>query len=212
MNTYSFTTTDKHDLGAQTLVDRYNGNLPRDTQGALMLPEMTLEGFVRQQVMALFDGWYNTYLEDTAEKQKRAWLAAQRGDTTLNELEQARQAKLSAVQAAYQSKLAAGITPTGSEIVLAALPDDVEKFTQLITLLREVESLQPTDEAKAAFRDSLQTVADINGTPHQLTVSALREMIVDYGIQVNTLWAANAQKRAQIAAAITVEEINAIEV
>ena len=131
--------------------------------------------------------------------------------TPPSDLDTAKAAKLGEFLAVYQNAINAGITPTGSPFVLAAEQSDQAQFTKLVTLLREVEELQPSEEAKAAFRSSPVTIADKDGVPHQLTVLEVRAAIVDYGNQINTLWAAYADKRAQVNAAATVEAVEAIK-
>jgi hypothetical protein len=49
----------------------------------------------------------------------------------------------------WRNQLAAGIEVGG--ITLAATENDQAAFTRLLTLLREVESLQPDETARAAF-------------------------------------------------------------
>jgi hypothetical protein len=103
--------------------------------------------------------------------------------------------------------LKAGITV--GNITLAADDTDQAAFTKLLVLLREAEDMQPTDEAKEAFRASLQTIADKSGTPHQLTVTQLRALVLQYGQAIQTAWGALAARKAAIRAAATMEALAA---
>jgi len=117
-------------------------------------------------------------------------------------------AKLAQIDADYQAALAAGIT-VGS-ITLAAEESDQNIFSRLITMLATAEGLQPDDAFKAAFRASSQTIADHSGVAHLMTVTDLRELIVQYGQAVQAVWMTKATRRAQTAAATTVAALNAI--
>ena len=101
-----------------------------------------------------------------------------------------------ALEADYSSVISKGIAI--GDITLAAQEDDRSKFTQLISLLREAEELQPGDDEKAAFRSSPVTIADIHGQPHSMSVQEARGLIVQYGMQLNSLWAIYAQRRADL--------------
>lgn len=208
---YSIDTTANQDLGIQFVVDKVNNGRSLDENGNPVGDPVTAETYLTARFGEVLDSYHRAYAEAQADA---AWDAKLAEHITpaqeLTALEMAKAAKLAEIQSDYRASISAGITPSGSAIVLAAGDSDVSKFTQLATLLREVESLQPTEEAKAAFRSSSVTVADIQGETHQVTVQEFRAMIVDYGIQVNTLWAAYTNKKAQISQAQTVEEVEAI--
>jgi len=89
----------------------------------------------------------------------------------------------------------------------AAQDGDKAAFTQLITLLREAEELQPSDEAREAFRASPVTIADRAGNPHSMSVQEVRGLIVQYGLQLNELWVNYAKNRAVIAAS-SIQSLN----
>ena len=84
-----------------------------------------------------------------------------------------------------------GITVSG--ITLAAADKDRSLFAQGLILLREAENLQPDEESKAAFRASMQTIADASGVTHTMNVTDLRTLLVAYGAAYQALWTAAAQ-------------------
>ena len=108
-------------------------------------------------------------------------------------LHDARETKLAALQKGYEDALQKGVAAGG--ITLDASEKAQTDFNHLITLLREVEELLPQD-AREAFRASEQTVTDAAGALHQLSVSALRALIVGYGQSIYALRAALMEKVA----------------
>jgi len=85
-----------------------------------------------------------------------------------------------------------GITING--IRLAASERDRSLFAQGLVLLRETEDMLPDEPTKAAFRSSPQTITDSDGTPHTMTVTDLRALLVAYGAAYQAMWtAANSQ-------------------
>lgn len=116
--------------------------------------------------------------------------------------------KLERIEVDYQSTLAAGVAVGG--ITLAAEESDQNIFTRFLTMLATAESLQPTEEAKAAFRASSQTIADLAGQPHTMTVTELRGLVVQYGVSVQGIWTTKATRTGQAVSATTVEALNAI--
>jgi hypothetical protein len=79
------------------------------------------------------------------------------------------------------------------DVRLAAGERDRSLFAQTLVLLREAEDLLSTEEEKIAFRASMQTITDHKGVPYTLSVTELRELLVQYGLNYRTLWlAANA--------------------
>ena len=109
----------------------------------------------------------------------------------------------------WRNQLAAGIEVGG--ITLAATENDQAAFTRLLTLLREVESLQPDETARAAFLGSPQVITDMRGLPRtQPSVGALRQLLVAYGAAIRDLWTAYAAKRASAEAATSQTELDAI--
>jgi hypothetical protein len=78
-------------------------------------------------------------------------------------------------------------------IRLAAGDRDRSLFANTLVLLREAEDLLATEEEKIAFRASPQTITDRKGVPHTMNVTQLRALLVQYGLNYQTLWlAANA--------------------
>ena len=57
-------------------------------------------------------------------------------------------------------------------------------------LLRETEDMLPDEPTKAAFRASPQTITDADGTPHTMTVTDLRALLVAYGAAYQAMWTA----------------------
>jgi len=99
----------------------------------------------------------------------------------------------------YQAKMASGILVEG--ITLAATESDQNAFTRLTTLLSSIEASLTSDIEKAGFAQSKQSIADINGTAHVLTVAQIRGIIVKYGLAVAKLWGEMAVKRMAILSA-----------
>lgn len=77
---------------------------------------------------------------------------------------------------------------TIGDITLDASEKSRSLFSQSLVMLREAEALQPTEEAKAAFRESPQMITDKNGKSHTLTVKELRELLVAFGVAYQALW------------------------
>ena len=83
------------------------------------------------------------------------------------------------------------------DIRLAAGDRDRSMFANTLVLLREAEDLLATEDEKIAFRASQQTITDRKGVPHTMSVTELRELLVQYGLNYRTLWlAANAQTQS----------------
>ena len=120
----------------------------------------------------------------------------QHGPETARERDWDHQAIQNTLEADYNMHVAKGITVNG--ITLAAHKDDLDKFTQLIALLREAEELQPDEAAKVAFRASSTKIADVHNTVHEFTVTEARQLIVQYGQAVNALWTDYANRRAAL--------------
>ena len=127
------------------------------------------------------------------------------------QLSAAQAAKGASLTASYNATLAAGITVAseGVNFVLPAQESDQTKFAQLVVLFREAENLLPESE-QAAFEAGNVSISDITGAVRTLTVTQMRQVMVAYGQQINTLWAALAAKKAAVAAAATVDAVNAI--
>lgn len=117
-------------------------------------------------------------------------------------------AKILELTLAHQTALRQGILVGG--ITLGAEDTDRSVFNQLMVLLREAEELQPNEDTKAAFRAADQTITDLDGTPHVMAITALRQLIVGYGLGISELWIKLLTKRAQVLGAASVEGINAI--
>ena len=131
---------------------------------------------------------------------------------------------LAAIQSAYDQALSGGIVvqvpgaaagatglpvpaaSSSSSVTLAASEADQNIFARQMTLLATIESgLSATSQA--TFEASTQTIADMHGTPHVLTVTALRALIESYGQQIAALWSAMATRRAAALAATTFEQL-----
>ena len=108
----------------------------------------------------------------------------------------------------YQSLINNGIKI--NDLTLAVQDNDRNAFVQLLTLLHTAESLLNTQEEKDAFLNSNQTIADINGKPHILTVSQLRSLLVQYGLTFQTNWSNYVNKLHNIDQAKTLTDLNNI--
>lgn len=207
---YTFDTTEKHDLGVTAAVDRVNNARPLDEKGQPIGEAVTAADYVAARLEDVFNSWHLQAVHDQAELLRQQYVSAQTATEPTSDLETARAAKLAEINAGYQAQIAAGITPQGTDFILAATERDVAKFSQLATLLREIEELQPSDEAKAAVRKSPTTIADIDGKTHTMTIEEVRGVIVNYGMQWNAGWTAFTTQKAQLAQATTIEQIAAI--
>ena len=76
------------------------------------------------------------------------------------------------------------------DVRLAASDRDRSMFANILVLLREAEDLLTTEEEKIAFRDSPQTIIDCKGERHTMSVTELRALLVQYGINYQALWLA----------------------
>jgi len=76
------------------------------------------------------------------------------------------------------------------DVRLAAGERDRALFAQTLVLLREAEDLLATEAEKIAFRASTQTIIDCKGVPHSMSVTELRELLVQYGLNYRTIWLA----------------------
>ena len=90
---------------------------------------------------------------------------------------------IAGIELNYQNSLRKGITVNG--ITLGAQETDQAAFTKLLTLLQTAEGLQSD---AIAFKASPQSIADINGVVHTMSVTELRILIVQYGMAINALW------------------------
>lgn len=66
--------------------------------------------------------------------------------------------------------------------------EDRAKFSQLLVMLREAEELLPADQ-RDAFKSSDITFSDANGSSCTRSVTAFRQLMVEYGQAYNALWA-----------------------
>ena len=127
---------------------------------------------------------------------KRFVCVRNHGPETWRERDWDRKGMKQALDEKYSSRIEAGIEAGG--VTLAATEADRAKFSQLMTLLREAEELRATEDQKTEFLDSTVTIADIHGTVHNVSVRQARSIVVDYGMQVNAIWAEWAQAKAGI--------------
>ena len=97
------------------------------------------------------------------------------------------------IELEYQNSLKKGITV--NDITLAAQDADQNAFTKLLTLLQTAEGLQADT---TAFKASPQSIADINGKVHTMSVTELRILIVQYGMAINALWVDRTNKIASL--------------
>jgi hypothetical protein len=147
------------------------------------------------------DGSNLVFSPDATTEQRTAAQAV----VTAWPLQQARNAAIARVDAGYVAALAAGITPQGSQVTLAAADTDQNAFTRQATLLREAQELGYVND------DTEQTIVDAAGTPHTLTIAHLRGLLVGYGMALKALFDTRATKRAAAAVAPTIEDANAID-
>jgi len=76
------------------------------------------------------------------------------------------------------------------DIRLAAGDRDRAMFANMLVLLREAEGLLQNEEDREEFRASIKTITDNKGTPRSMSVTALRELLVQYGLKYNDIWLA----------------------
>jgi hypothetical protein len=98
----------------------------------------------------------------------------------------------------WQVDLKTGITVSG--ITLSAYDGDRNAFTQLMVMF-DMAELAMTPEQKALFEASQQTIADIAGMPHSMSVAQIRGLLLQYGAAYQQLWSAYITRKAQINAA-----------
>jgi hypothetical protein len=114
----------------------------------------------------------------------------------------AKQRKIARLEAQYRAELAKGISV--DKITLAATEADQLQFTKLNVLLDGAEQQLPDDAAKSAFEASQQTIADVEGKLHTMSVAELRKLIIAYGQAIAAKWQQLAAGRAAITDATTV--------
>ena len=118
----------------------------------------------------------------------------QQGPETTRERDWDKPGILKTLETNYNKLRNTGLAVGG--ITFAAQDSDMAKLSQLVTLLREAEELQPDDAAKEAFRASQTTLVDINNVVHSVTVTEARQLIVQYGQAIQAMWATYADQRA----------------
>lgn len=143
-------------------------------------------------------------LERFVGKDVSAWVVAN-GSLVPNFAELKRR-KLAEVEREHAAAMADGITVAG--ITLAAGVQDVNTFANQITLMATAEGLLSEDD-REAFRATEQTIWDKAGVMHQMSVTALRVLLVSYGMAVQQAKTIAANRRIAVAAASTVAELNA---
>jgi hypothetical protein len=118
--------------------------------------------------------------------------------------------KMVAVDAWYNQQIAAGITitpgPDTSSITLAATFDDQSRHTSMGAmqhLALDLGQVQLTDETG---------LADYSGAWQSMTVQQLFALLLQYGAQLVALSQTAAGYRAQINAAATVADVDAITI
>ena len=143
------------------------------------------------------------YLENLIGKDLSDWVL--KGNKIVPSAAKAKENAINNIERNYQNILKKGITVNG--ITLGAQETDQAAFTKLLTLLQTAEGLQ-TDTT--AFKASQQSIADINGVIHSMTVTQIRTLIVAYGQQIQTLWGNLVTKKIAVSSATTLAELNAI--
>jgi hypothetical protein len=152
-------------------------------------------------VAKLNDGTYRIdYRVDATPEQR----AAAQAVVDAWPLHEARAAAVARVQAGYDAAIAAGITPQGSQITLAAAETDQNAFTRQATLLREAQEMGLVNDA------TQQVIVDAAGVAHTLTIAQLRALLVGYGLALKALFDVRAAKRAQAQLAESIEDAAAI--
>ena len=200
MNTLTLTQINEAaDAAFQTALVIFEAHAADGAKPALqrVAPQQICEGCIlRTDVYAGIKGAGFIVVAQLAIGDRTISSIRQHGPETWRERDWDRKAIEDALGADYNAQVAKGITVNG--ITLAAQKDDRDKFTQLIALLREAEELLPDDAAKAAFRETIVAISDINNTVHEISVMQARQLIVQYGQAVNALWADYANRRAAL--------------
>lgn len=124
-------------------------------------------------------------------------------------LDQAKSKKLAAIQAAYDADLAAGVTV--NELTLAAGESDRAAFTQGLVLVAAAESLGAVNGDTMVSAVFGRTVTDAAGAGHDMTVAQYRALILAYGAAIGAKQGALATKTADVNAATTIEQVNAVQ-
>lgn len=125
------------------------------------------------------------------------------GEKAAVDLSEVRSAKSAQIDADYIATLNAGYEH-GTEVTLAATFEDQTRFTQDALLTeRSVTTGILSDEDTIAFLDH-------SGSPHLVTVAEYRALLVSYGLWCREQLIDRATRKAQLAAATTLEEIEAV--
>lgn len=125
-------------------------------------------------------------------------------EAPLSALDLAKLAQRETIIAAHDADVEDGVTPDGSQITLGASTADQNAFSRQAVMLREAQELGTIDG------NTQQSISDIDGIVHTMTVTQLRTLLVGYGMAIKTLWDTKAQKLAAIDAAETIEAVQAV--
>jgi hypothetical protein len=120
----------------------------------------------------------------------------EQGLLTLDELKTRYIDKL---ETSYRAALASGYTNDTFNITLAIEEKDRLAFGQLLTMLKLAEDLHQTV--------GNQSIADINGNLHSLSVANLKALMLYYGVYYQTLWSRLNTKRNAINEATNYNEV-----
>jgi hypothetical protein len=117
-------------------------------------------------------------------------------------LRPARIARRRQLEAAWQQRLAAGLSAGG--LTLRCGESDRSAFSQLLVMLAEAERLGPLPAAVP--------VTDRAGQIHDFSVPDLRALLVAYGAAYQALWIRKARFHEAIEQAASPEAVAAIEI
>jgi hypothetical protein len=134
-------------------------------------------------------------------------------------LDQAKQRKLTALDAAHEADLAAGVTlplpgsNPAANVTLAAGDTDQMRFTQGCVVLNTAE--MGAADASAFRASNVSTVfgrkvTDAAGNQFDMTVTQYRQLAVAYAQAIGTKQAAMMTKKSVVSAATTIAAVNAV--
>lgn len=120
----------------------------------------------------------------------------------------ARETKLNSLQSAFEKQCSAGATANG--ITLDLTTDSRATLDEFASHESRRLQVAADDAARAAIRAEMFALTDVHGVAHPMSIGDCLAVIVAAGEIYKEWWAALAQKRAAVAAATTVGEVEAI--
>lgn len=120
-----------------------------------------------------------------------------------HDLEQAKAAKVAAIDAEWNRKIGYGWTPPGQTWRLGIDIPDVTLLLGAYTLSKDANALGLPDEVP---------IVDLDGVSHVMDSQSITPLMLQYGAARASLSAIDAAARQAVAAATTIEEVNAVEV